>query len=138
MNINKVAILVKKSTLECEKSSNPVLEKYELTMAQYRILKLLYSESYGTLRLTDIEKYFSLTHPTAIGILQNLEKKDLIEKLDNPNHMRSKFIVPSKKALAIQKELESVGTELESKLTHRLSSEEHKQLVSLLKKMLGI
>ena len=138
MNIDKVAILVKKSALECEKISNPVLEKYDLTMAQYKILKLLYSEAYGTLRLTDIEKYFSLTHPTAIGIVQNLEKKELIEKLDNPNHTRSKFIVPSRKALTIQKELELVGDELEGELTHRLSCNERKQLIFLLKKMLGI
>ena len=138
MNIDKVAILVKKSALECEKISNPVLEKYDLTMAQYKILKLLYSEPYGTLRLTDIEKYFSLTHPTAIGILQNLEKKELVEKLDNPNHSRSRFIVPSEKALTIQKELKSVGDELEGELTHRLSSDERRQLIFLLKKMLGI
>ena len=138
MNIDKVAILVKKSALECEKISHPVLEKYDLTMAQYKILKLLYSEEYGTLRLMDVEKYFSLTHPTAIGILQNLEKKGLIERLDNPKHTRSKFIVPSHKALAIRKELETVGEDLENELTYRLNSDERSQLVLLLKKMLGI
>lgn len=138
MNIDKVAILVKKSALECEKLSHPILAKYDLTMAQYKILKLLYSEPEGTVRLKDIEAYFSMTHPTAIGILQNLEKKGLIEKRENPNHARSKFIVPSEKALSIQTELVSVGADLENELTKRLNSRERKQLVSLLKKMLGI
>lgn len=80
MNINRIAILIKIASLEFEKISNPILAEYDLTAAQYRILKFLYSRQTETARVVDIEKQCSITHPTVLGLLDNLEKKDLFQE----------------------------------------------------------
>lgn len=136
MKLDKVAILVKKATLEFDKIANAVLEEFDLTAAQYKVMKYLYTES--EVRIVDLEKYYSMSHPTIIGIVQNLEKKGLIEYQQNPNNTRSRFIVPSALALKQRKKLERIGANLEAEFTKKLSDKERERLITLLKKMIGI
>lgn len=138
MRLDKVVILIKKATLEFDKISNLTLHKYDISNAQYKIIKYIYSEYKNGVRLVDLENCFSITHPTAISLVKNLEKKELIEYKDNPNHARSRLIYPTKKALRFQKELENVGEELENEATRNLTKSERQQLIELLRKMLGI
>ena len=138
MNIDKAAILIKKAALEFDKVSNAVLEKYDLTTAQYKVMKYLYDEAENGVRIVDLEKYYSMSHPTAIGIVQNLEKKGLAAYQENPNHARSRFIVPTGKAMELKDELENIGNDLEAEFTKNLSDKERQRLVALLKKMMEI
>ena len=138
MELEKAAILIKKAALEFDKISNAVLDKYDLTTAQYKVMKYLYEEAENGVRIVDLEKYYSTSHPTTIGIVQNLEKKGLVEYKDNPNNARSRFIIPTDKAMELKDELEVVGNELEEELTKNLSEKERLRLVALLKKMMGL
>ncbi len=136
MYINKIAILIKIASLEFEKISNPILAGYDLTAAQYRVLKFLYSQQTGSSRIVDIEKRCSITHPTALGLLDNLEKKGFVSKVVNPKDARSKVISLTKRAKEMQQELDGVGERIEDILTSNLSYEEKQQLVKLLHKLL--
>ena len=138
MKQDKAAILIKKAALEFDKLSNAVLGEYGLTVSQYKVIKYLYEESDRGVRIVDLERYYSISHPTAIGIVQNLEKKGFAEYVENPNHARSRYIVPTEKALEMKTELEAVGDTLEDKLTENLNEDERKELVALLRKMLGL
>ena len=138
MKLDKSAILIKKAALEFDKISNAVLDEYNLTTAQYKVMKYLYEEADNGVRIVDLEKYYSMSHPTTIGIVQNLEKKGFVTYQDNPNNARSRFIVPTEEAMQRQEELEAVGGKLEEELTKRLSLKERKELVRLLKKMMGL
>ena len=138
MELDKSAILIKKAALEFDKISNAVLEQYDLTTAQYKVIKYLYEEAENGVRIVDLEKYYSMTHPTAIGIVQNLEKKGLVTYRENPGNARSRFIVPTEKAMARKGELEGLGDELEEELTKNLSEKERERLVALLKKMMNL
>ena len=138
MELDKSAILIKKAALEFDKISNAVLEQYDLTTAQYKVIKYLYEEAENGVRIVDLEKYYSMTHPTAIGIVQNLEKKGLVTYRENPGNARSRFIVPTEKAMERKDELEGIGDELEDELTKNLSDKERERLVVLLKKMMGL
>ena len=136
MKIDKAAILIKKAALEFDKISNAVLDEYDLTVAQYKVMKYLYEEDKA--RIVDMERYYSMSHPTTIGIVQNLEKKGLVEYKENPDNSHSRFIVPTSKALKLKKEINGIGDELEDALTRNLSKKERKQLIDLLQKMMGI
>ena len=138
MKLDKAAILIKKAALEFDKISNAALEKYDLTTAQYKVMKYLYEEADNGVRIVDLEKYYSMSHPTTIGIVQNLEKKNLVMYQENPNNARSRFIVPTVKAKEIRDEIEGIGNELEEDLTKNLSEKERQRLVALLKKMMGL
>lgn len=138
MGIDKVAILIKKAALEFDKISNPYFAEYDLTASQYRILKYLYSQPTRTARVVDLERQYSMTHPTTLGLLETLEKKGFTTRVENPNDARGKLVALTAKADGMQPELEALGTKIEDKLTRRLSAGDKEQLVALLQKLLGI
>ncbi len=138
MQQDKVAILIKKASLEFEKISNPYFAKYELTVAQYKILKYLYNEPSGTARVVDLEKYYSMTHPTTLGLLEYLEKKEFIKRIDNPNDKRGKLVALADKAQRMRDTLIPLGELIDDKFTESLTKQEKEQLVALLLKMLQI
>lgn len=138
MMINKVAILVKKASLEFDKISNPYFTEYDLTASQYRVIKFLYAQPTRTARVVDLERQYSMTHPTTLGLLDALEKKGFTTRVDNPNDARGKLVALTIKADEMQHELEDLGTKIEDKLTEKLTRKEKEQLVALLQKLIGL
>ena len=135
-NENKIAVLIKKLSLEIDKLSNPILEPYDLTNSQFKILKFLLNSPENSIRQVDVEKYFSMTNPTVTGLVQTLEKKGLIERKINPNDSRSKILCPTEKTMKMKNLLYKLGDELEKKFTSVLNPDEKKTLMQLLKKLL--
>ena len=76
-----------------------------------------------------------MTNPTVTGILQNLEKNNWIERIENPNDARSKVIKLTKKALKQENELYNLGENLEKRFIKGLDKGEQKQLNELLNKL---
>jgi len=138
MNVNKVAILVKKAALEAEKVQNPILQSYDLTVSQYKILKYLYNAPKDSVRLVDLEVFYSMTHPATIDILKLLERKGFTRRIANPEDGRSRIVSLTEKAYQMQSELENLGDVMEEAVTKNLTAKERKDLVRLLQKMLGI
>jgi len=138
MNIKKAGVLIKKATLEFDKVSNPILAEYDLTVAQYKILKFLYESKLRTARVVDLERFYSMTHPTTLGLLEQLEKKGFVKRVANPNDARGKLVALTDKADSMQDELITLGNTIEAKLTERLTADETAQLVRLLNKLLGL
>lgn len=133
---DKIFVLIKKAALEFDKLSIPLFAPYELTPSQYKILRLLYIEEPETIRQIDIEKSFSMTNPTVTGLLHNLEKKDWIQRIPNPNDSRSKVIRLTAKAEGLREELLEISDRLEDMLTDNLNDQEKEQLIELMNKML--
>lgn len=136
MTNDKVAILIKKAALVIEKLSNPILAPYELTHTQYKILKFLCRNQNKPIRQADIEMHFSMTNPTVTGIIQNLEKKGLVKRMQNPDDKRSKLLVLSERAMSMEDELNYLREALENQVTENLTDEEKQQLIILLNKIL--
>ena len=133
---NKIAILIKKLSLEIDKLSNPILEPHDITHSQFKVLKYLLMNHEEPVRQVDIEHYFSMTNPTVTGLVQMLEKKGLIERKTNPSDNRSKIICPTQKTLDMKELLYSLGEQLEEALTGVLTSDEKQELLTLLNKLL--
>ena len=133
---DKIAILIKKLSLEIDKLSNPILEPHDLTNSQFKILKFLLINSHEPVRQVDIERYFSMTNPTVTGLVKILERKGLIERRTNPEDGRSKLLCPSEKAVEMKELLYRLGDELEETLTGVLTENEKRELMTLLKKLL--
>lgn len=132
---NSIVILIKTISLEIDKLGNQMLFPYDLTYPQFKTLKLLFKKPPLTVRQIDIERHFSLSNPTVTGIIQNLEKKGLIERATNPEDSRSKVIAVTEKARALEKELGALGARIEERAAGGLTGEERKELLALLKKL---
>ena len=137
MNIDKVAILIKKAALEAEKVQTPILQSHDLSVAQYKLLKYLYSAPKDSVRVVDLETYFSMTHPAVIDILKVLEKKGYTTRNVNPEDARSKIVSQTDKAYLGQSELEGLGDKMEESVTKNLSDDEKKEMIRLLHKLMG-
>ena len=133
---DRIAILIKRLSLEIDKLSNFILEPYDLTHSQFKILKYLLLSPPESVKQVDIEHYFSMTNPTVTGLVQKLEKKGMIERKINPHDSRSKILCPTHKALEMRELFVRLGEELEGKFTEGLSSKEKQELLKLLKKLL--
>lgn len=133
---DKVAILIKKTALVVEKLSNHMLVPYELTHTQYKILMVLFRNKGKQIRQADLEAHFSMTNPSVTGIIQNLEKKGLLERVQHPDDKRSKLLKLTEQAISIEKELYALGESIEMQITKNLTAEESKQLIVLLKKVM--
>ncbi|MBQ7220520.1 MAG: MarR family transcriptional regulator [Synergistaceae bacterium] len=133
---DRIAVLIKKLSLEVDKLSNPILEPYDLTNSQFKILKYLLMTPEGSVRQVDIERYFSMTNPTVTGLVHALEKKGMLERRVNPNDSRSKILIPTQRTRDMKELLYSLGEKLESELTHALTHDEKQELMRLLKKLL--
>ena len=138
MFIDKAAILVKKASLEFDKISNPILAEYDLTASQYKVLKYLYTQESGTALIVDLEKQYSMTHPTTLGLVDSLETKGFVTRVPNPSDARGKLVALTEKSIAMKDELVVLGDSIEKKLTANLDEAEREQLISLLQKLLGI
>lgn len=137
MKYDSIAILVKIASLEFDKVSNQILSPYELSNSQFKILKYILWQEAGAVRQIDIENYFAMTNPTVTGLVQNMEKKGLVERVPNPEDKRSKLIRVTDKVRAIEPELMSLGSKLEESFTKNLNEEEKQQMKILLRKMIG-
>ena len=137
MNIDKVAILIKKAALEAEKLQTPILQSHDLSVSQYKFLKYLYNAPKDSVRIVDLESYYSMTHPAVIDILKVLEKKGYTLRTVNPEDARSKIISLTDKAYTQQQELEALGDKMEDAVTSNLSDGEKSELTALLHKMMG-
>ena len=138
MNLDRVTILVKRAALEAEKTQLPILQAYDLTVAQYKFLKYLFNAPKDSVRIIDLETAFSVTHPAAIDILKVLEKKGYSMRIVNPEYARSKIVSLTEKAYAEEALLRGLVDEMEDAVTKRLSKKEKEQLIRLLKKLVGI
>ena len=137
MKYDKASLLIKIAAIEFDKIANPVFEKYDLSGAQYKVLKYLYDISPEAARVVDIEKEYSMTHPTAIGLVSQLEKKGFVTRVDNPNDARGKLIMLTDKALMEREELQELSERVERELTGNITAAEKKELIRILQKLVG-
>lgn len=138
MRNDRVAVLIKKTALVIDKFANQILAPFDLTNTQYKIMKFLYANQDVPIRQADIEVRFSMTNPTVTGIIQNLEKKGLIKRAENPADRRSKLLVLTEQAMEMKEALYQAGEAIERKATANLTVEECDELAGLLRKILEI
>lgn len=136
MEKERLSILIKKTALAVEKKTNQALSEIKLTNAQLRILLMLYHKQHREIRQIDIETAFGMTNPTVTGILNNLEKKDLIMRRENPKDKRSKIISLTSHAFSIIPEIFDYADEIEEQVVKSLTKKEQEQLGAILKKIM--
>ena len=83
----------------------------------------------------DIEEALQLRRSTVSTLLQGMEKKGFITRESVASDARVKKIIPTNKALEIQKEISPVLSSFEKSLAKGISPEEEKIFLSVLKRL---
>lgn len=136
MERGKVSVLIKRSALIFDKYANQLLQSYQLTGSQFRILMILYKTPACSVRQTDIETAFSMTNPTVTGLINNLEKKGLVQRVENPKDKRSKLLALTEEAESKRMEFIALADSIEREMIDGLSEAEAEVLAGLLMKII--
>ena len=83
----------------------------------------------------DLEEIFGLRRSTATGILQLLEKNEMIRREPVPYDARLKSLVPTDKAVAIQHEMHGCIRETEQLLAKDITPEQLQMFLQTIRKM---
>ena len=106
-----------------------------LTLAQARVLGFL-ENSGGYATQKDIEKFLAVSHPTATGIVNRIERKEFISCYTDPSDRRNKVVAMTTKALELGEQIRAEIAQSERQLTEGLSQEELEERRRLLGKLL--
>lgn len=118
---------------------NQMMAKFDLTATQTFTMIYLFKsyEKKIQVKQKDIEREMDSSNPTVTGILNRLESKGLIERVECKNDARAKNICVTKKALELDIVLREMFSENEKQLVSSLNDEEKQQLDYLLEKILN-
>ena len=107
-----------------------------LTTMQNRVLHYILVRSLeNPVYQKDLEKEFKVSKSTVTEILQLMERKGFIERKYSKRDGRMKRILPTEKAITIQREvMENIRT-VEEKLRAGVTEEDYKTCLKVLKKM---
>lgn len=123
---------------ECiDRMANQNLKQFGLTLSQGRILHYLRERMGIKTSQKDIEDYFDITHPTAIGILKRLESKGfIISEFDSEDkRVKNVYLVPEKEN-SVHFAMTDFKETVDQKLMQGLTDVQIKDLQLLLKLVL--
>lgn len=96
-----------------------LLEEYGVTPAQYGVLNCLWRE--GQLSPKQIGEMVYLEAPTVSGILDKMQKADLIERSVDPKNRRNVLVVATQKSNEIRDKVEATTIKLNNMVLQNLS-----------------
>ena len=114
------------------------IAKYGITGTQAGIIRFIYDKSKSKdIFAKDIEEEFEIKGASVTGILQLMERKELIVRVPVDKDARFKKLVLTKKALKLREDIEVDFNEVEKNMKNGINNDEVKFFLSLIKKMLN-
>lgn len=111
------------------------VQKSNLTHTQARILRFLYVNKHKIVYQSDIEKELDVRRSTISGILDTMEKNDLISRKNSLEDARKKEIALTYATLNKHKEIEKKIADFERVLLKDISLEEKKFFFKIIDKL---
>ena len=118
-----------------EKNMNETLKVFDLTASQEKVLRFLRWTKLKRVSQKDIEEFYHISNPTVTGILNRLEQKGYIRRIQSQKDKRVHYIEATQKATEFQKVVNKNVREFESKISGNLTPEEQETLFVLLEKV---
>lgn len=127
--------LMKRINDELEKTGNCLMQKSGITVAQFKMLVVLYMTDGGAAALKELERFFEVAQSTAAGIAARLERKHYVESYGTETDRRVKYLRITSEGRAVCQEARK-GMQLnERRLLGGLDPEEREQFRGLLQKI---
>jgi len=112
------------------------LSQYNITPGQYGVLNCLWS--YGELTPKQISELLVLEASSISGILDRMQKNDLIERNIHPNNRRIIIVTPTEKANRLRHDVEDIVRDMNNKFMASLSNEEKRIFTCTLKMIIDM
>ncbi len=102
------------------------LAEYGITPSQYGVLNCLWT--YGDISPSKIREILNLEASSVSGILDRMQKNELIERQIDQNNQRAIIVSLTEKSMAIKDGVEAVVSEMNEKFLEPFSDDERKIL----------
>jgi DNA-binding MarR family transcriptional regulator len=118
-----------------QKKINRMLQEYDLTFSQLRVMVVIYVSENGSCTMKELEQALHVSQQSVAGIVHRLEDKDYILAMPDSRDKRVKRVTLTEKGLdiAILARRRMVG--INQKVLQPLSEDEQKELTDLLRKI---
>lgn len=133
-NVDTVGLAAKMLSNQFKRNLKP---SDELTDMQGRIICYLYKNESEHVYQRDIESGFNIRRSTVTGILQLMEKNDLLVRRTVSSDARLKKLELTKKAIELHKKFKQRSEELEALATQGISKEEVAVFIKIANKMIN-
>ena len=134
INIEKsVGFLLAKAYQRASAMFKEEFDRYDITPQQFGLLAFLWQED--GLSQTELSARSQIDRTTMGGIIDRLEKEEMIERRNHPEDRRAYQVFLTTNGKSLEKELCAVAGQVIKKVTSPLSEEEHQTLIRLLEKI---
>lgn len=136
MKLNEcINFLLSVSQHKVYKLFNRYLEEFEITPAQYGVLNCVWTE--GKISPKRIGELLYLEAPTVSGILDKMQKMDLIDREIDPANRRNVLVTSTEKANELRDVIQAASMEMNKNVLQELSDQEIEALKKGLSKIIN-
>lgn len=132
---NTAGNMIREINDELGRQANNALRVSGLTLSQIGVLTRLDAAPDGLLTIGELAKRFHVTQPTMSGLVNRLEKKQLVRVLGDPDDRRIRNVLITEQGRGVCREGEGHMRAHEERLLRPLSPEEHTEFLRLLGKV---
>ena len=119
-----------------KKNSSAIFRNYDLTLAQYTVLRVLEGSENGRNRIGNVSKVMLVSGANTTPIAKRLEKNGFIIKRNDPNDDRLSILEITPKGRRIIKNIESEKNALIGKYMTRYPDTLKEELLAILRNIL--
>ncbi len=131
----EICQMMHKGALLHKRLMSRILERYDLTYAQFQALKIIHDQPGITAK--EILIYLDSDKATLSGVLSRLERNDMIERKKDPDDRRLVHTALTDKSRAICEEVLAIETDCQQDLLKGLRSREVKHFTEGFKQVLS-
>jgi len=111
------------------------LKEFDITSAQISVIKVIQS-SQKLITAAEIAQYLGSDRPTISGIINRLEKKRILVKVDNSQDKRSSYLQINEESNELIRKIISMSDELTLDIFSIYTEKEANQLTEMLERLL--
>ncbi len=131
---DKVCHLINKSALLHKRLMNRILERFDLTYAQYQVLKTI--KKHSSLTAKEILVYMDTDKATLSGVLSRLENRSLIIRTKDPEDRRLMHIQLTERSNALCTQVSEIEMTCQDSLTENIKSRELKNFLNVFERII--
>ncbi len=130
-----VSKLITKSALNHKRIMTKLLERFDITYAQYQVLRIV--KAHQPITAKEMLVYLDTDKATLSGILNRLEKRDLVIRAEDKRDRRLMYVQLTKKSAEMLEDLEELEESTVEMLLDGVKNREYKNFLNAFETMLA-
>ena len=133
--MQNLSYLFIKTSRQLRNKLDKALNPFDITAAQFSVIRQIQT-SEQPITAAEIAQRLRSDRPTISGIINRLEKKGIVLKVDNPEDKRSSYLQIDKGSNQLVDKITTISDELTGDIFSIYSEEEAKQLIRMIHKLI--